>query len=98
VAARFGGDEFVIILPDTPRDGALAVAGRLRERIRSHQFLAKDGLDARMTVSIGVATFPDVAGSAEELIRAADIAMYRVKAAGKDGIQVMEEEIDSSVS
>ena len=90
VAARFGGDEFSIILPDTGRDGAVAVAERLRDRIRAFTFLAGDGLSVRLTASIGVATLPDVAASAEELLRAADIAMYKVKAAGKDGIHVME--------
>jgi len=44
-----------------------------------------------LTASIGVATLPEVAGSAEELIRAADVAMYQVKAAGKDGIHVAQE-------
>ena len=90
MAARFGGDEFSIILPDTGRDGAVAVAERLRDRIRAFAFLAGDGLSVRLTASIGVATLPDVAASAEELLRAADTAMYKVKAAGKDGIHVME--------
>lgn len=88
VVARFGGDEFSLILPDTGRDGAVSVAARIRERIRTARFLAADGLTVRLTASIGVATLPDVAGSAEELLQAADMAMYRVKAAGKDGIHV----------
>jgi diguanylate cyclase (GGDEF)-like protein len=90
VVARFGGDEFSLILPDTGRDGAVSVATRIRERVAGHKFLKKDGLDVRLTASVGVATLPDVAGSAEELIRAADMAMYRVKEAGKNGIHVAE--------
>ena len=86
VVARFGGDEFSLILPDTGREGAMSVAARIQERIRSAVFLAADGLSVHLTVSIGVATLPDVAASAEELLRAADVAMYRVKASGKDGI------------
>ena len=91
VAARFGGDEFSVILPDTGREGAVAVAERIRDRISVCRFLETDGLAVHLTASIGVATLPDVAGSAEELLRAADVAMYRVKEAGKNGVRVAEE-------
>ena len=91
VAARFGGDEFSVILPDTGRDGAVSVAERIRDRINACQFLASDGLSIHLTASIGVATLPDVAASAEELLRAADVAMYRVKDAGKNGIHIAQE-------
>lgn len=94
VAARFGGDEFAVILPDTGRDGAVSVAERIRDRINACQFLASDGLSIHLTASIGVATLPDVAASAEELIRAADVAMYRVKDAGKNGIHIAQEASD----
>ena len=88
VVARFGGDEFALILPDTGREGAVSVATRIRDRIGSARFLQTDGLTVHLTASIGVATLPDVAASAEELLQAADMAMYQVKAAGKDGIHV----------
>ena len=88
VVARFGGDEFALILPDTGREGAVSVATRIRERIGAGRFLQSDGLDIHLTASIGVATLPDVAASADELLQAADMAMYRVKAAGKDGIHI----------
>lgn len=91
VVARFGGDEFSIILPDTGREGAVSVAERVRDRMSAHKFLASDGLAVHLTASIGVATLPDVAGSTEELVRAADMAMYRVKESGKNGIHVAEE-------
>jgi diguanylate cyclase (GGDEF)-like protein len=88
IVARFGGDEFALILPDTGSAGALAVAERIRERIARHSFLAGDGLDIHLTASVGVATLPDVAVAADELVQAADAAMYRVKDRGKNGIQV----------
>jgi diguanylate cyclase (GGDEF)-like protein len=88
VVARFGGDEFSLVLPDTGSDGALAVGERIRERIAAHEFLHLDGFDMHLTVSIGVATLPDVAMTAESLIQAADEAMYYVKDRGKNGIHV----------
>jgi diguanylate cyclase (GGDEF)-like protein len=92
VVARFGGDEFSLILPDTGTEGAVQVAQRILERMRSTMFLASDGLAVHQTVSIGVATLsPDKPKTAEELIKEADMAMYRVKAAGKDGIHVAQE-------
>jgi len=88
VVARFGGDEFALILPDTGSEGALAVGERIRDRINEFHFLTSDGLDIHLTVSVGVATLPDVAASAEGLIQAADEAMYHVKDHGKNGIFV----------
>jgi diguanylate cyclase (GGDEF)-like protein len=87
VVSRFGGDEFALVLPDTGGEGAFAVGERIREKIAAHMFLAGDGLDIHLTVSVGVATLPDVAASSEELVQAADKAMYQVKDSGKNGIQ-----------
>ena len=90
VVARFGGDEFSLVLPDTGPEGAMAVAKRIRDRLRAFPFLEAQGLSLHLTASIGIATLPDVSGSAEDLLKAADQAMYWVKNSGKNGIHVAE--------
>jgi len=87
---RYGGDEFVVTLPETGAEGALRVAHRLRRSVRSHHFLAAEGLVVTLTASFGVATFPHDGSSQEELIRAADQAMYRVKSQTRDGVAARE--------
>jgi len=87
VVARFGGDEFALVLPDTGTDGAVYVGERIRERLAAHRFLEREGLHIALTASVGVATLPDNANTAEGLIQAADRAMYVVKDRGKNGIR-----------
>ena len=95
VVARFGGDEFALVLPDTGGEGAFQVGERIRDRIAEHRFLADEGLDIRLTASVGVATLPDVAAGSDELIHAADMAMYQVKQSGKNGIRAAIAPADS---
>ena len=78
-AARYGGDEFVILLPETGKKDALAVANRIRNAIEKNIFLKQEKLEVHFTASFGVATFPDDAQTKDDLIRAADEAMYKVK-------------------
>ena len=83
--ARYGGDEFVIILPQT--DGATAnlLGEKFRELIEGHTFLQEEGINASIGASVGIATYPDDASSKPELIRVADKRMYEDKALRKAG-------------
>ena len=88
ILARYGGDEFVVVLPETPASGALVIAERLRRAIEEHRFLEAQGISARISASFGISTYPDHALSPEGLIQKADQAMYRVKEREKNGIEV----------
>ena len=88
IVARFGGEEFVVVLPETGEEGAVAVAERIRIRIAEQAVLPAAGYDsARVTASIGVAVVPssDV-GGAEDLIALADQALYRAKSGGRNRV------------
>ncbi|MHB8419019.1 MAG: sensor domain-containing diguanylate cyclase [Myxococcales bacterium] len=88
VATRYGGDEFVVLLPETDRAQGRLAADRLRQALSDRYFLKDQGLAIRVTASFGVATFPDDASSADELMRQADLAMYAVKEGGRDGVRL----------
>ncbi|MBI3990478.1 MAG: diguanylate cyclase [candidate division NC10 bacterium] len=83
---RFGGDEFVITLPETDSQGAFRVAQRLRRALRGHRFLIQEGVRTAITASFGIATYPYDGTTKEGLIRHADAAMYQVKETTRDGI------------
>jgi diguanylate cyclase (GGDEF)-like protein len=83
--ARYGGDEFVVVLPQTDRPAALALAEKLRSLIEGHTFLQEEGINARLGVSLGVATYPSEAQTKESLIRLADKRMYEDKIDRKAG-------------
>ncbi len=88
ILARYGGDEFVAVLPETPASGAVVIAERLRCSIAENSFLKSLGLAARISASFGIASYPDHGLTPEALIQKADQAMYRVKERDKNGIEV----------
>ena len=89
VAARFGGDEFVIVLPDTATGDAERLAESIRKAIEACERLDGEEIDlSRVTASIGVATYPAHAPDAESLFRQADAAMYLAKRSGKNRVAV----------
>jgi len=88
VCARYGGDEYVIVLPETDLDEAFEVAEKIRVGIEASPFLTSRGLDYYLTASLGVATYPDCARTRDELLIKADQAMYYVKQSGRNRVCV----------
>ncbi len=86
IVARWGGDEFTVVLPETERRGAEAMAERICRMIREASYLGELGLEIRLSASIGVASWPENGPSAATLLAAADAAMYHVKYTGKNGV------------
>ena len=88
VVARFGGDEFVLMLPETGAKAALQMAERVRTYISSHRFSGGVGASISLTASFGVASFPEHAAEAEKLIELADAAMYEAKERNKNNVRL----------
>jgi diguanylate cyclase (GGDEF)-like protein len=85
LAARHGGEEFAILLPETDLDGGLRLAERVAAALRAERFAAQGGEAFSVTASFGVAAFPD-SSSAEQLVLAADRALYEAKKEGKNRV------------
>ncbi|HEX9119552.1 MAG TPA: GGDEF domain-containing protein, partial [Terriglobales bacterium] len=89
-AFRYGGDEFVVLLPQTGKDSGLIVARRLLDSFRKSKLLKEESLNLNVRASIGVASYPEDAKSAHEIIRQADEMMYEVKNTSRDNIAVAQ--------
>lgn len=86
VVARYGGDEYVVLLRGTDTAGALKVAERIRRTVESHHFISQEGPGVAMTTCIGVATFPEHARDKDSLLQLADMAMYRGKRGRRNAV------------
>lgn len=86
MACRYGGDEFIIMMPGTTKKSASIVAEKIRAAISDAIFLRDEGLNLHLTASFGVASFPTDAADKDELIRKADHAMYDVKNRTRNGV------------
>jgi diguanylate cyclase (GGDEF)-like protein len=94
IVARFGGEEFIILLPETNKAGAATKAERLRGAIAEHSFPT----DTSITISLGVASFPADAETADDLLAAAARALRRAKAKGRDQVKVCGDDDDDETT
>jgi diguanylate cyclase (GGDEF)-like protein len=84
--ARYGGEEFAVIMPETGAGAARNVAERIRTSLASRPLLSLNGQEMTLTVSVGIATFPQDARTEDDLIAAADRALYAAKASGRNQV------------
>ncbi len=87
MAARYGGDEFVIVLPNTPKEGAKVLAYQLRNKLNEYTFLNESGNRINVTASLGLASYPADASDKLTLVQKADAAMYAAKDAGRNAVK-----------
>jgi diguanylate cyclase (GGDEF)-like protein len=90
VAGRYGGEELLVILPQTEAAGAAQMAERWREAVEKATFRSPDGQSVGVTVSIGVAAFDAAHASPEDLVSDADAALYRAKNGGRNRVETAE--------
>jgi diguanylate cyclase (GGDEF)-like protein len=88
VLVRYGGDEYIVILPSTDKQTATAIAERIRKEISREPFFTFDNQKFSISVTLGVATYPEDAKTRDELIGKADKAMYDGKLSGRDKVVV----------
>ena len=85
VVARYGGEEFAVILPSTPRQRGASIAERLRETVEAAEIVTR-GQTLRLTVSVGMSSFPEDADEGKELVHLSDKALYEAKRRGRNQV------------
>ena len=86
IACRYGGEEFILILPGAGLDGSLMRAEKIRAEVEGSAFELQDKKIGRVTISVGVAAFPDMGRTSNEVFQAADAALYRAKKEGRNRV------------
>ena len=97
IVARYGGDEFTIILPECDENGAQTVASRISKRIESEKLIAPDGSKVGITISVGICVYPMHTLSQKDMFIIADYMMYQAKEEGKNGIKIPNEKDISNI-
>ncbi len=93
ILAKYGGDEFVVILPNTDRVGAFLAADRLRETVESEPFIGSEKQPSgHLTLSLGLASFPEHGASGENILEHADKALYLAKEKGRNRVVIFGED------
>ena len=90
IIARYGGDEYIMILPKTSCEEAFQIAEKLRNKIKKWEFLKDQNLNIRLTASFGIATYPVHAKTVYDLVQLADKAMYVIKNRLRDGVCIAD--------
>ncbi len=93
ISIRYGGDEYVVILPRADKKDALALANIMHQTINNSAFLTNHGINYHITASLGVAVAPAHASDGEQVLRLADRAMYWVKNHGRNGIKMYDQDV-----
>ena len=93
VVARYGGEEFVILVPETDKPGALTLGDAIRRAVEEYPFAGEDGQPlGRLTLSLGVSTYPEDGTDGQTLVNHADMALYQAKRKGRNRIVVWQNE------
>ncbi len=95
VACRYGGDEFLLILPDASPKGTLARIEQLRETFRFFYLKPNNEIPKSITLSVGVAFYPEHGKTGAELLKSADAALYRAKSGGRDRVEISPKTVSS---
>ncbi|HET7142763.1 MAG TPA: GGDEF domain-containing protein, partial [Anaerolineales bacterium] len=90
IACRFGGEEFIIILPEASREATSQRAEYFRKSIKHLPVKQNEQSIGNVTLSLGVAIFPDHGSTGDEVLKAADVALYRAKQEGRDRVVIAE--------
>lgn len=83
---KYGGDEYILLLPGREREKALKIAQKILKKIRGTSYLQDEGVSVRVTASVGIALYPDDAPTSKDLLLRADDSMYKVKKSTKNDI------------
>jgi len=94
IVSRNGGEEFSILMTDCPRDKVMEVAERIRRVVEEHKFYLMDGQKINITVSIGVAIYPDTVDDINQIVTKADSALYEAKRTGRNRVVFAENDIE----
>jgi diguanylate cyclase (GGDEF)-like protein len=95
VLARYGGDEFTVLLPETDLSGAIDVAERMRTSVEDSRFRVRGGIELTTSISLGIARYPEHGSNSDVIVEKADRALYRAKREGRNRIAIYELEKDA---